>query len=132
MNLIDTNAILCYFTGDRSKYKGVFSLFSRLNLNEEKVECPILVFFQVIFVLKSYYKISVDKIVYIMNAFINIQGIFIKEKRILKTALSLWENKGGDVIDAYIISVSEHGQGRKIYSLDKGMDKMSKHRINPK
>lgn len=67
-----------------------------------------------------------------MNAFINIQGIFIKEKRILKTALSLWENKGGDVIDAYIISVSEHGQGRKIYSLDKGMDKMSKHRINPK
>lgn len=66
-----------------------------------------------------------------MGAFINIPGIFIKEKRILKSTLTLWNNHGGDIIDAYLVSVSDHGQGRKIYSLDKGMNKMTQNRINP-
>ncbi len=131
MNLIDTNVILRYFVGDRSAHKGVFTLFSRLNANEEKVECTLLVFFQVIFVLKSFYNISINRIIEIMGAFINIPGIFIKEKRILKSTLTLWNNHGGDIIDAYLVSVSDHGQGRKIYSLDKGMNKMTQNRINP-
>ncbi len=131
MNLIDTNVILRYFIGDRSEYKGVFNLFSKLNANEEKVECTLLVFFQVIFVLKSFYKVSTERIANIMTSFINIPGVFIKEKRILKSSLSKWSDYGGDIIDAYLVSVSDSGHGRKIYSLDEGMDKMTQNRIAP-
>jgi predicted nucleic acid-binding protein len=131
MNLIDTNVLLRYLTGDEQHYAGVFRLFERLHNREETVECPVLVFFQVIFVLKSFYRVPVEKITSIMQALLKIPGLYVPEKRVLNLTLDLWREHGGDIVDAYLAARSLTGRDRKIYSLDGGLDRLVDTRIAP-
>lgn len=130
MNLIDTNVILRYLIGDEKSASGVFNLFDRLIKNEEKVECPLIVFFQVIFVLKSFYKIELSKIRDIMQGLLSIPGFYVPQKAILTSTLDIWNKQGGDIVDAYIVALSTSERGRKIYSLDKDLDRITNLRID--
>ncbi|MBL7014365.1 MAG: PIN domain-containing protein [Candidatus Marinimicrobia bacterium] len=129
MHLIDTNIILRFLTDDQETPLEVFDLFDRIEKNEETIECTLLVFFQVIFVLKSFYKIEVREISQLMESLISIPGFFIREKRVLLNMLDIWKNQQGDIVDAYLVALSESGRNRKIYSLDKGIDKITENRI---
>lgn len=132
MNLIDTNVIIRYLVDNSSKYPGVSALFVRLQLGNEKVECTLVVFFQSIFVMKSFYKVSIEKIVFIMQHLIIMPGFFIKEKRLLLAMLDLWHKHGGDIVDTYLTTLADSSPGRKIYSLDKGLDKLTEFRVEPR
>ena len=129
MNLIDTNVILRYLIGEEASTPGVFELFDRLIRNKEKVECPVIVFFQIIFVLKSFYKIKISKIRNIMQDLLNIPGFYVPQKPVLASTLDIWEKHCGDIVDAYIVALSTSERGRKIYSMDKGLDKMTNIRV---
>ncbi len=132
MNLIDTNVIIRYLVDDSGKYPGVSALFSRLKSGDEKIECTLIVFFQMIFVIKSFYKVSIEKIVFIMQNLITMPGFVIKEKRLLIVMLDLWKKYGEDIVDTYLTALAEAGAGRKIYSLDKGLDKLTSCRVEPR
>lgn len=132
MNLIDTNVILRYLIGDGENIAGVSSLFDRLQKKEENVECLPMVLFQVIFVMQSFYKVEPSKIINLISSLLSMPGFYIKNKSVYLLMLDLWSRGGGDIIDAYLVAVSESENDRKIYSLDKGLDKMTHNRIMPR
>ncbi len=131
MNLIDTNVILRYLIGDGDNIPKVNRLFNRLQRKEETVECLHLVLFQIIFVMQSYYKVERSKIINLISSLLSIPGFYIKNKSVFLLMLDLWSRTGGDIIDTYLVAVSESENDRKIYSLDKGLDRITQNRILP-
>jgi predicted nucleic-acid-binding protein len=56
--LLDTNVLVRFLTSDRSpKYRGLYIFFQGLERGEHRVELKLVVLFQTIFVLKSFYKV---------------------------------------------------------------------------
>lgn len=132
MNLVDTNVILRYLVSEKKDFPGIGRLFTRMVNNEEKVECPGLVFYQTIFVLKSFYKVSRGKIVQLMEGLIAIPGFYFKNKTLLLLTLDIWKKYGDNIIDAHLAAISISENNRMIYSLDRKMDRLTKFRVVPK
>ena len=62
--LLDTNVLIRFLTHDKdTKYKKLYTFFESLELGEMRIELKLIVLFQVIFVLKSFYKVPKEKIV---------------------------------------------------------------------
>jgi predicted nucleic acid-binding protein len=56
--LLDTNVLIRFLTVDKSqKYKKLYAFFETLERGETQVELKLIVLFQVIFVLKSFYNL---------------------------------------------------------------------------
>jgi predicted nucleic acid-binding protein len=133
MNLVDTNVIVRFLLGDKDeKYKGIYELFKRIEEGTESVECPILIFFQVIFVLKSVYRVKKDEIIEAMSLLLKYRNFYIARKSTLERTLHLWKRHNLDIIDCYLIACVEGKRGIKLYSYDRGFDKIeSVERIEP-
>lgn len=79
--LVDTNVIVRFLIGDRSpKYKGLYDFFISLERGEKRVELKLIVLFQVIFVLKSFYKVPRELIAQALNDLLAFRGIKVEKK----------------------------------------------------
>ena len=127
MKYIDTNVFVRFLTEDKNNIPEEFlNFFNDLKEGKIKVKLLDLVFFQVIFVLKSFYKIKKEEIVEVMREILSFQGIYTKNKRVLERTLELWEKHSDDIIDCYIVANMELENETELYSFDK---KISKFRI---
>ncbi|MEW6102607.1 MAG: PIN domain-containing protein [bacterium] len=132
MKLIDTNVILRFLLADKGeKYKGVYTLFSQLEEGEEKIECKTLIFFQVIFVLKSFYGVDKSEIIPMLLALMDYKGFHIKEKMVIKRTLELWREENREIIDCYLMACLEEKGERDLISYDRGFDSIKINRIEP-
>lgn len=132
ISLIDTNIILRFLTADgNSKYQNLHSFFSSIERGEINVELKLIVLFQVIFVLKSFYKIPKENIIDGLSKLLRYKGISIKDKKIVQRALDLWREKNLEIVDCYIISCIEGDKQNILYSYDRDFDKFSVNRIEP-
>ena len=132
ISLFDTNVIVRFLIADKNpKYKNLYSFFSSIESGEIHVELKQIVLFQVIFVLKSYYKVPRDQIADKLLAFIDYKGIVLKEKKIIRRSLELWSTKSMEIVDCYLIACLE-GDGQNIlYSYDRDFNKFVINRIEP-
>jgi predicted nucleic-acid-binding protein len=132
MKLIDTNVILRFLLADsKEKYKGVYTLFSHLEDGIEKTECKPLIFFQAVFVLKSFYKIEKTEIIPMMSNLLQFKGFHIKEKTVIKRTLELWNDHNKEIIDCYLIACLEEKGEEDLISYDQGFDEFEVNRIEP-
>jgi predicted nucleic-acid-binding protein len=97
----------------------------------EKVECKSLIFFQVIFVLKSFYKIGKKAIAEMMLKLLDYKGFYIEKKIIMKRTLELWKQHNIEIFDSYLIACLEEKGETEIYSYDAGFDKFTPNRMEP-
>lgn len=130
--LLDTNVIVRFLTSDKSpKYKNLYTFFEALEQGRTNVELKILVLFQVIFVLKSFYKVpKVD----IANGLLNLlefKGIRISEKKIIRRTLNLWSEKNLEIVDCYLIACLEGDTQNLLYSYDHDFDQFNFIREEP-
>lgn len=132
MNLIDTNVIIRFLTADENpKFKGVYNLFSRLEDNLEKVELKALVFFQTIFVLKSFYKVNREDICGLMNDIINLPGIYMEKKVLYKRTLEIFKTENIEIIDSYLLACMEQHPESCLYSYDENFNRFAISRVEP-
>jgi len=132
MNQIDTNVIVRFLTADDNpKFKGVYQLFKRLESNQERVEIKPLVFFQTIFVLKSFYKVEKEKIAYLMGLILELPGIFMEKKAVYRRTIEIFGKENLDVVDCYLLACAENDQDAILYSYDKNFDRYGIRRIEP-
>src|SRR5450759_2651908 len=83
MRNIDTNIFLRFLVTDREKPpKGLLDFFSKLQKGEIEVFCLDLVFFQTIFVLKSFYQVERGEIINKMLELLSFDGLCMKDKRV--------------------------------------------------
>lgn len=128
--LLDTNVLIRFFTIDQNR-ENLYTFFESLESGEIHVELKLIVLFQVIFVLKSFYKIPKEKISSSLIDLLKYAGITMKEKKIVQRTLALWRDKNVEIVDCYLIACLEKDAQNILYSYDRDFDKFSINRIEP-
>lgn len=130
--LLDTNVIIRFLVSDKSpKYRNLYSFFKALEQGEIKIELKIIVLFQVIFVLKSYYKVPKEDIVENLSSLLKFKGIRLNKKKIVYRALALWREKNLEIVDCYLIACLEGDRQNLLYSYDRDFDRFEINRKEP-
>ena len=132
ISLLDTNVLIRFLTADESpKYKTLYSFFQSLEQGQMRVELKLIVLFQVIFVLKSFYRVPKKQIVDGMKNILKFKGIHIKEKKVVLRTLELWLNHNVEIVDCYLIACLEGDTQNLLYSYDRDFDKFKINRKEP-
>lgn len=130
--LLDTNILIRFLTSDKTqRFRGVYTLFQSLERGDLRVELKLIVLFQVVFVLKSFYSVPIEEIASGMLDILEYKGIIVKEKRIVRRTLILWYDKKLDIVDCYLIACLERDRQNILYSYDRGFDKFKIDRKEP-
>lgn len=130
--LLDTNVVLRFLTSDKSrKYKRLFEFFMSLERGDIRAELKLIVLFQVIFVLKSYYGVPKKEIVQGIQNLLKYKGITIKEKKIVQRTLKLWSEKNVEIVDCYLVACLEKDAQHLLYSYDRDFNKFNINRKEP-
>ena len=130
--MLDTNVIVRFLIGDKNeKFKGVFNFFKSIEQNKIAVELKLIVLFQTIFVLKSYYKVPKDRMIDAIVRLLKFKGLKIKEKRIVERMLEIWCSNNIEIVDAYLIASLEKDSQNILYSYDTDFDRFEINRIEP-
>jgi len=130
--LLDTNVLIRFLTLDKdTKYRRLYNFFESLERGEMLVELKLIVLFQVIYVLKSFYRVPKGQIVSGLMDLLKYKGITIKEKKIAQRALELWREKNVEIVDCYLIACLEKDAQNILYSYDRDFDKFKINRKEP-
>jgi len=130
--LLDTNVIVRFLVSDQSpKYKNFYSFFESLEYGKMKVELKLIVLFQVLFVLESFYKVPKDQIANGITDLLKYKGIVIKNKTMIRRMMEMWCNKNLDIVDCYLIAILENDSQNLLYSYDRDFDKFNINRKEP-
>ncbi len=130
--LLDTNVIIRFLTSDKGpKYRPLYSFFKSLEQGKMRVELKLIVLFQAIFVLKSFYKVPKEQIAKGMMDLIEYKRIAIKEKKIVRRTLELWRENNLELVDCYLIACLEGDTQNLLYSYDRDFDKFNIARKEP-
>jgi len=130
--LLDTNVIIRFLTGyEEVKYQNLPPFFDSLEQGKRHVELKLIVLFQVVFVLKSFYKIPKEKIVHGLLILLKYKGITITEKKVVCRTLKLWGEKNVEIVDCYLIACLENDSQNLLYSYDRDFDGFGINRIEP-
>ncbi|MDL2124621.1 MAG: PIN domain-containing protein [Deltaproteobacteria bacterium] len=132
MALLDTNILIRFLTSDEiQKFRGVYTLFESLEQGDLRVELKLIVLFQVIFVLKSFYSVPREEIATGMLGILKYKGIIVKEKKIVRRTIELWHDSKLDIVDCYLIACLEGDRQNILYSYDRDFDKFKINRKEP-
>ena len=130
--LLDTNVIVRFLLSDKSpQYKNLYFFFESLEHGKMKVELKLIVLFQVLFVLISFYKVPKDQIAYGISELLRYKGIVIKNKTMIRRMMEMWCNKTLDIVDCYLIAILENDSQNLLYSYDRDFDKFNINRKEP-
>jgi predicted nucleic-acid-binding protein len=130
--LLDTNVLIRFLTSDKTqKFRGVYAFFESLERGDLRVELKLIVLFQVIFVLKSFYSVPIEDIARGMLDILEYKGIIIKDKTIVRRMLTLWHDNKFDIVDCYLIACLEGDKQNILYSYDRDFDKFEIDRKEP-
>jgi len=132
MALLDTNVLIRFLTSDKTqKFRGVYTLFESLEHGDLRIELKLIVLFQVVFVLKSFYSVPIKDIATVMLGILEYKGIIVKEKKIVRRTLNLWHANKLDILDCYLIACLEGDRQNILYSYDRDFDKFEINRKEP-
>ena len=132
ISLLDTNVIVRFLTGNTDeKFRGVYDYFQDIEQGKISVELKLIVLFQTIFVLKSYYKVPKGKIVKAMKGLLKLKGLKIIEKKIVVSMMDIWDSNNIEIVDAYLVACLEKNSQNILYSYDKDFDKFKINRKEP-
>ena len=130
--LIDTNVIVRFLMGDEDpKYKNLYNFFMLLEQGKMKVELKLIVLFQVIFMLTSFYKIPRPRVAEVITDLLKYRGIKVKEKKTTQRMLFLWKQRSLDIVDCYLLALLETEPQNVLYSYEKDFDKFGINRKEP-
>jgi predicted nucleic-acid-binding protein len=132
MALLDTNILIRFLTSDETqKFRGIYTLFESLEQGDFRVELKLIVLFQVIFVLKSFYSVPREEMATGMLGILKYKGIIVKEKKIVRRTIELWHDSKLDIVDCYLIACLEGDRQNILYSYDRDFDKFKINRKEP-
>ena len=84
----------------------------------------LIVLFQVIFVLLSFYRVPKEKIVAGLTDLLKYKEINIKEKKNVQRLLELWREENVEIVDCYLVTCLEKDTQNILYRYDRNFDKL--------
>ena len=130
--LIDTNVLVRFLIGEQgTKYIGLSDFFESLENGSIRVELKLIVLFQTIFVLNSYYSVPKDKIADSILDLVSFRGIRIRDKKTVQQAIVTWKETNLEIVDCYLIACLKNDAQHLLYSYDQDFDKFGICRKEP-
>lgn len=122
---VDTNYFLRFLLKDLdTHHKKAYKLFERAKKGELKLVSSTINFFEVSWVLKSYYSFSKPKIVSGLETLISLSFLQMQDKEIFIQALGLFGETRLDLEDCFVIASAWEQGCNDIATFDKGLKKV--------
>lgn len=122
---IDTNVLLRFFLADHQKhFQSVIRLFKKAKDNEVSLITNIMIITELVWTLRSYYKLTKDEIVNKLKEIVSLDFLEISSKNILLAAIDYFENKNIDFIDALSAAWMKEKNLDTIFSFDRDFEKI--------
>ncbi|MCE0521671.1 MAG: PIN domain-containing protein [Methylacidiphilales bacterium] len=119
----DTNAILRYLRNDvPEQANAVETRLLQAQAGGLIIDVHPLVLAEVLFVLKSNYALSRERIVSALLTFLNTPGIHVPEEARIRNALARYRDHNVGFIDAFLATLGAE-TSHPIFSFDRGLDK---------
>jgi predicted nucleic-acid-binding protein len=91
----------------------------------------LIVLFQLIFVLQSFYEVPKDQIAHGVTDLLRYKGISVKNKSIIQRTIEIWRTNNLDIVDCYLIASLEGDTQNILYSYDRDFDTFNINRKEP-
>jgi predicted nucleic acid-binding protein len=130
---IDANVIVRLITSDPPEMaEQAARLFVRVDAAELELAVDAVVMAETVWTLSSFYGFSTAQIAPILRTFLVSEGIVSEDKLELLQALTLYEDKNIDFVDALVAAKMIRDGIPEVYSFDSHFDRMeSIRRIDP-
>ncbi len=130
---VDANLILRFLVGDSPEMATrVQELFERMERGELTLVVDSLVVAECVWTLRSFYKHPVARIATIVREFLLLPNLEAPERALLLEALSSYEQRGVDFIDALLAARMRASGDEYLYSFDRHFDRLpSVKRLQP-
>ncbi len=116
---VDANVLLRFLTGEpKDMYERSFDLMKSVERGEVTLFIPQLVAAEVVWVLKSYYKHSMEDISKAVIGLLSAPGVEAEDSQTMIKAIELAREKNVDFIDAHL-ALRAAGQGEKVCTFDR-------------
>ncbi len=120
---VDTNIFLRYLIGDDPvRYNKCRDIFKKAIDGKISLLTSDMVIAELIWTLRSFYKIQKSEIIEKVSIIISTPGLHIPNKNLLSEALLLYSIKNIDYIDSYNAIFMKHHNTSEIYSYDSDFD----------
>jgi predicted nucleic acid-binding protein len=104
---VDSNILLRYFAKDEPKHSAAAgALFQKARDGEVELFCGPPVFFEVAWVLKSFYKLSDAAVLDILESILSIPHFTVFDLEYVTAAISLARGRGCGFADSYIAAAA--------------------------
>lgn len=124
MIFVDTNYFLRYLLADDKKqYQTAKQLFLDGSRGKIKLVSSTIVFFEIYWVLKSYYSTPKDKVLRTLNGIIQMQFISFPERDILAEAIKLFHKTTLSLEDCYNLSFAKTHKIKEFKTFDEKLVK---------
>ncbi len=116
---VDANVLLRFLTGEpKDMYERSVELMARVERGEVTLLVSQLVVAEVIWVLKSFYKHSMEEIAQVVVGLLSAPGVEVEEHQLMIRAVELARGKNVDFIDAHL-ALRAASQGEEVCTFDK-------------
>ncbi|MFH0728138.1 MAG: PIN domain-containing protein [Pseudomonadota bacterium] len=133
MRFVDTNIFLRFLVNDDpAKADACEAMFRSAIAGEETLFTSEMVIAEIVWVLESYYELKKCDIRKSVEKILNTRNLNCPNREIIINALSLYDEKNMDYIDAYNAFVLKLHEISELYSYDKHFDRLTRvKRIEP-
>jgi predicted nucleic-acid-binding protein len=123
---IDTNYFLRFLLKDDEKqFNIVYSLFQKGINGETQLFTSVIVFFEIYWVLSSFYKKKKNKIIEFLKNILKLTFIDFENKVILEEAIVIFQNFNLDLEDCYNLAYAKLKKANEFTTFDKILNKLS-------
>lgn len=127
----DANVVLRFLTGEPVELaEKAARLMARAERGEIVIVLPALVIAEVIWVLKSFYRRSLDEIAEVLIPLMSADGIEVEDRDLLIQAVELAREKNVDFVDA-ALALRAARSGEPVCSFDGDFKRLPVKRISP-
>lgn len=124
MTFVDTNYFLRFLIKDiNDQHLEAKNLFLAASEGKAKLITSTIVFFEIYWVLSSYYDRSKAEITDVLEKVLGLSFIELEEREVLFKSLSLFKKNNLDLEDCYNISYAKFNGIRSFKTFDKKLDK---------
>jgi len=122
MTFVDTNYFLRFLLADNlAQHQKAKELFLLAAEGKKKLFTSLVVFFEIYWVLTSFYEKNKSEVAQILNNILKIEFLGIESKEILKEALNIYKKTSLDLEDAYNIVYAKSKKASEFKTFDKNL-----------
>jgi len=123
---IDTNYFLRFFLKEEKKqFDIIYSLFQKGINKEVKLFTSVVVFFEIYWVLSSFYKKKKNKIIEFLKKILKLNFIEFENRLILEEAVNFFQKFNLDLEDCYNLAYAKLKKANQFATFDQILNKLS-------